>query len=44
MIAERRRQEAEIAAKRVDDLVAELYELTCEHVEIVTLRTGPSAI
>jgi chromosome segregation ATPase len=43
-IAERWRHEAKDAAKRGDDLVAELYELTCEHVEMITLRAAQSAI
>ena len=43
-IAERWRHEAKDAAKRANDLVAELYELTCEHVEMVALRAGQSAI
>jgi chromosome segregation ATPase len=43
-IAERWRYEAKDAAKRASDLVAELYELTCEHVEMVALRAGQSAI
>ena len=43
-IAERWRHEAKDAAKRASDLVAELYELTCEHVEMVALRAGQSAI
>jgi predicted nucleic acid-binding Zn-ribbon protein len=42
--AERWRHEAKDAAKRASDLVAELYELTCEHVEMVALRAGQSAI
>ena len=33
-IAEQRRQEAKVAAKRADDLLAELFEMTCEHVEM----------
>ncbi len=33
-IAERWRQQAEGAARRADNLLAELYELTCEHVEM----------
>jgi hypothetical protein len=32
-IAEQRRQEAKVAAKRADDLLAELFEMTSEHVE-----------
>ncbi len=32
-MAERQRREAEAAAQRADPLLAELYELTCEHVE-----------
>ena len=43
-IAERWRHEAKDAAKRANDLVAELYELTCEHVEMVALRAAQSAI
>ena len=43
-IAERWRHEAKDAAKRANDLLAELYELTCEHVEMVALRAGQSAI
>ena len=43
-IAERWRHEAKDAAKRSNDLVAELYELTCEHVEMVALRAKQSAI
>jgi chromosome segregation ATPase len=43
-IAERWRHEAKDAAKRANDLVAELYELTCEHVEMVALRAGQSAV
>jgi chromosome segregation ATPase len=43
-IAQRWRHEAQVTAKRANDLVAELYELTCEHVEMVALRAGPSAI
>jgi hypothetical protein len=43
-IAERWRHEAKDAAKRANDLVAELYELTCEHVEMIALRAGQSAI
>ena len=39
-IAERWRHEAKVAAKRANDLVAELYELTCEHVEMVAFRAG----
>jgi hypothetical protein len=42
-IAERRHREAEIAVKRADDLVAELYELTCEHVELVALKATAMA-
>ena len=33
-IAEQRRQEAKVAAKRADDLLAELFEMTSEHVEM----------
>jgi hypothetical protein len=33
-------QDAKVAAKPADDLVAELYEVTCEHVEMVGLRQG----
>jgi hypothetical protein len=43
-VAERWRHEAKDATKRANDLLAELYELTCEHVEMVTLRAGQSAI
>jgi hypothetical protein len=43
-VAERWRHEAKDAAKRANDLLAELYELTCEHVEMVALRAGQSAI
>jgi len=42
-IAERWRNEASDAAKRSNDLLAELYELTCEHVEMVALRAAQSA-
>jgi hypothetical protein len=37
-VVERWRPEAKYAAKRANDLVAELYDLTCEHVEMVALR------
>jgi chromosome segregation ATPase len=40
-IAERWRNEAGHAAKRSNDLLAELYELTCEHVEMVALKAAP---
>jgi chromosome segregation ATPase len=43
-VAERWRHEAKDATKRANDLLAELYELTCEHVEMVALRAGQSAI
>jgi hypothetical protein len=43
-IAERWRHEAKDGAKRANDLVAELYELTSEHVEMVALRAGQSAV
>ena len=43
-IAERWRHEARDAAKRANDLLAELYELTWEHAEMVGLRAGQSAI
>jgi hypothetical protein len=33
-IAEQRRQEANVAAKRADGLLAELFEMTSEHVEM----------
>ena len=33
-IAEQRRQEALMAAKRADDLLAELFEMTSQHVEM----------
>lgn len=42
-IADRWRLEAQYAAKRSNGLVAELYELTCEHVEMVALRAGQKA-
>ena len=43
-IAERWRNEATDASKRSNELLAELYELTCEHVEIVALRAAESAV
>ena len=43
-LAERWRHEAKDGAKRANDLVAELCELTCEHVKMVALRAGQSAI
>ena len=33
-IAEQQRQEAKVAAKRADNLLAELFEITSEHVEL----------
>ena len=33
-IAKQRRQEAKVAAKRADNLLAELFEMTSEHVEM----------
>jgi hypothetical protein len=33
-IAEQRRQEVKVAAKRADDFLAELFEMTSEHVEM----------
>ena len=42
-IAEQRRQEAKVAAKRADDLLAELFEMTCEHVEMSRWGNGPAA-
>jgi chromosome segregation ATPase len=43
-IAEHWRHEAQDATKRCNDLVAELYELTCEHVEKVAFRASQNPI
>ena len=40
-IAEQRRQEAKVAAKRADDLLAELFEMTSEHVEMSRFERPP---
>ena len=44
IIAEHWRHEAHDATKRSNDLVAELYELTCEHVEKVAFRAAQNTI
>jgi hypothetical protein len=37
-VAEQRRQDAKVAAKRADDHLAELFEMTSEHVEMSSQR------